>query len=380
VQSRILAVAESDAYLKWAAWTLDRLGPAGGSELAVLRSPISPSDRQIADALSGTSHRPDDVARTTLFRLRRRLRQDPPDILLLACTGPSILAVGAVSLPPRGPQRPVVVSGLPGVALPIRRRAIHARRDTDVFVAHSRLERDDYRAAFDAERLPVRVALATLPFLALSRSPSATAAGPVVFAAQPSVPPDREERVDVLRRLAALAPPAPVVKLRTEDAETATHDEPWPYPDLWRELISQGQVRGDELEFLTGPLEPVLATARCLVTVSSTAALEAIAGGVPVLLVDEYGVDDRLLNGMFAGSGLFGALDDKGVDAAGAPDAAWRADNYFHPSGEDDLVPHLTELGRGRGNVAAVPRRGASTAWTTVRRTIRLLTTRGGTS
>jgi len=377
---RVLAVAESDAYLKWAAWTLDRAGPEWHAELTVLRSPIAPSDRQVADALTGTTHRSDEVRRLDLLGLRRRLRQDPPDVLLLACTGPSILAIGAASLPGRGPRRPVVVSGLPGVGLPVHPRAIRARRDTDVFVAHSRRERDEYRRAFAAEALPVKVALATLPFLTTNHGPRANVEGPVVFAAQPSVPPNRDERIDLLRRLTALAPPAPVVKLRTEDTETATHDEPWPYPDLWRELVEGGTVTGDEVEFLTGPIEPLLARARCLVTVSSTAALEAIATGVPVLLVDHFGVDDRLLNGMFAGSGLFGPLDDKGVDAAGPPDAAWREDNYFHPPGEDDLASRLTARRPGRSSVRPVPRRGLATTWTAVRRTIRLLTTRGGGS
>jgi hypothetical protein len=377
---RVLAVAESDAYLKWAAWTLDRAGPAWHAELTLLRSPIAPSVRQVADALSGTTHRSDEVRRLDLLGLRRRLRQDPPDVLLLACTGPSILAIGAASLPSRGPRRPLVVSGLPGVGLPVHPRAIRARRDTDVFVAHSRRERDEYRRAFAAEDLPVQVALTTLPFLAAVRDARSTEVGPVVFAAQPSVPPRRDERIDLLRRLAALAPPAPVVKLRTEDTEAATHDEPWPYPDLWRELVAAGTVAADEVQFLTGPLEPLLARARCLVTVSSTAALEAIAAGVPVLLVDHFGVDDRLLNGMFAGSGLFGPLDDKGVDTAGAPDPAWREDNYFHPPGEDDLAAHLTARPPGRSSVGPVPRRGLATTWTAVRRTIRLLTTRGGGS
>jgi Putative glycosyltransferase (DUF6716) len=373
---RVLAVAESDAYLKWAAWTLHRARPAWDGTLSVLRSPIGPSARQVVDALSGTSYRPADVIGIDLIGLRRRLRHDPVDVLVLACTGPSILAIGAVSLPKRGPARPVVVSGLPGVALPIHRRAIRARRDTDLFVAHSIRERGDYQRAFGAERLPVRVALATLPFLTDGNDRGGSPDGPVVFAAQPSVPPERDERIDLLRRLAALSPPAPIVKLRAEDAEMATHNEPWPYPQLWRELVERHEVGGDELEFLSGPLEPVLDRARCLVTVSSTAALEAIARGVPVLIVDHLGVDERLLNGIFGGSGLFGALDDKGVGAAAPPDAAWREHNYLHGHERDDLLDQIADVARGTSSISAVPRRGLPTAWITTRRTIRLLTAR----
>jgi hypothetical protein len=379
---RVLAVAESDAYVKWAAWTLERLRPSWDGELTVLRSPIAPSDRQIADAVVGTQVDASGVGRTDLIALRRRLRRDRVDVLLLACTGPSILAIGAVALPERGPHRPVVVSGLPGVALPIHRRAIRARRDTDVFVAHSRRERAEYQAAFDAEQLPVRVALARLPFLASGHHPPGRQDGPVVFAAQPSVPPEREERLQLLRRLAALAPPPPIVKLRTQDSESATHNEPWPYPDLWTEIAGRHEVRGSEVEFLAGPLEPVLERARCLVTVSSTAALEAIARGVPVLLVDDLGLDERLLNGMFAGSDLFGPLDRNGVAAAGPPAEAWRDENYFHLAQHDDLVGQVRDATGERRtgtSVRRVRRRGLQAGWTTARRTIRLLTARRGT-
>jgi Putative glycosyltransferase (DUF6716) len=376
---RVLAVAESDAYLKWAAWTLQRARPAWEGELAVLRSPIAPSERQIGDAVAGTSRRPEDVTRTDLLSLRRSLRQHPVDVLLLACTGPTILAIGAVSLPKRGPERPLVVSGLPGVALPIHLRAIRARRDTDVFIAHSRRERDEYHRAFAAEGLPVQVALATLPFLADARDRARTPDGPVVFAAQPSVPPERAERIDMLRRLAALAPPPPIVKLRAENAEMATHNEQWPYPVLWRTLVEQHDVGGDEVEFLTGPLEPVLDRASCLVTVSSTAALEAVGCGLPVLVVDHLGVRDELLNEIFAGSGLFGPLDRKGIGAAGRPDPVWLEENYLHDPDQNDLEEHVAGLRADRTSLPPVPRRALPATWTMVRRTIRLVTTGGMT-
>ena len=46
-----------------------------------------------------------------------------------------------------------------------------------------------------------------------------------------------------------------------------------------------------------------------LVTVSSTAVLEAIASGVPALVIDEFGVAPKLINTVFDGSGLLGGAE-----------------------------------------------------------------------
>ena len=58
-----------------------------------------------------------------------------------------------------------------------------------------------------------------------------------------------------------------------------------------------------------GPMADHLARASALVTVSSTAVLEAVAEGVPSLVIDEFGVEPKLINTVFVGSGLFGGAD-----------------------------------------------------------------------
>ncbi|TDC97323.1 hypothetical protein E1292_37210, partial [Nonomuraea deserti] len=51
---RVLAVADSDSYLKWAACLLADLPAGSVTELAVVRTPIAPSPEQIAAAVSGS--------------------------------------------------------------------------------------------------------------------------------------------------------------------------------------------------------------------------------------------------------------------------------------------------------------------------------------
>ena len=331
----MLAVAESDAYLKWVTWLLDCVD--WDAQITVLATDIAPSDRQRATAIEGTRF-DGAVLDDTLWSLRRRIRRRPPDVLVLACTGPTVALL--TSLLPRRARASVVVSGIPGVGLPIRQRAVRARLGTDVFIAHSQRERDEWSAGFNAGSPsdPPTVALATLPFLA-GAAPSGGAersAGRVVFAPQPSVPADRDQRRLLLSRLVALGPPTPIVKLRRRGAEAVTHHEPHPYDELWEELVGEEAVPAGALEFVDGTLADSLVDASCLVTVSSTAALEAIDAGCPVVIIDDFGVNDALLNGVFAGSGITAPLLPASVATAGVPDAEWLQRNYFHDRGAND--------------------------------------------
>jgi hypothetical protein len=89
-------------------------------------------------------------------------------------------------------------------------------------------------------------------------------------------------------------------------------------------------------------------------------------------------VNEQLLNEMFNGSGLFGPLDLGGVEAAGPPEVSWCEENYFHPAEHNDLIEHVAGLRMNGTSMQRVRRRGLPAAWITVRRTVRLLTTRGG--
>ena len=343
---KLLAIAESDAYVKWAAWMLRSSPAAWDTDLCLVDSVVAPSPRQLDAALSGTAHQAATVTRHGLVGLRQRVVDQRPDAVLLAMTGPMVAAVTGVLATITG-GRPVLVSGLPGVGLPVRHRAVRARRGIDVFVAHSRREREEYAAGFRWIGAEVQIALATLPFL-VEAAVAAAAHGTgvqddatdrrAVFAAQPSVPATRSERLELLRRLATLGPPPPVVKLRQVGVERATHHEADPYGELLAELVASGDLAADALELSSRPLGDVLASASCLLTISSTAALEAIAAGVPVLIASDFGIGATQLNEVFAGSGLIGPITPATVAASGPPRPEWAVEHYFHPTDENDWV------------------------------------------
>lgn len=348
----MLAVADSDSNVKWAAATLDVVAASGSDvdgRLVVLDSPLRPTPAQVAAAVVGTGADragggPHVVTRRAL---RRVLAQGAVDVLLVACTGPAARVVIADAL--AAPWRPAVVTGMPGLAWPASSEAVRLRAGADAFVVHSPQEREAHAPLLGQWSPTTRAVLGHLPFLA--RADAAVPGSAVtdrsgrprlVFAAQALVPAERADRLRVLRALDAVAEAGVdvVLKLRGRAGDRQTHDERWPYDALVADLGLRLGARpgGGSLTVDHGPMAAHLRPGTLLVTVSSTAALEAMAAGVPVALIDDLGVGPELINEVFVGSGRFVALADLpcALDAAArdplaaAPDPAWAARTYLH--------------------------------------------------
>ena len=294
---RVLAVADSDSYLKWACATLDRLGPADESGLdrsaVIVKTPIAPTTSQIAAAVAGSS-----VVRPAVLPVRElaaHVRTHSPDVVLIAATGPVAEVVARAIVGATGKRRPALITGLPGMALPATPEGTGWRRWCDAFVVHSRLEVDAYREAFAGHGVAPEVPLAHLPFLEhMAASLGTEPVKRVVFAAQAKVPDNRPDRVALLDRLARLADDEfeVIVKLRARKGERQTHNEAFPYDELWDTEHGQLGYRSDALRFVDGPMAEWLQPGTALMTVSSTAAMESLALGLSTVIIDDFGVSD----------------------------------------------------------------------------------------
>jgi Putative glycosyltransferase (DUF6716) len=91
-------------------------------------------------------------------------------------------------------------------------------------------------------------------------------------------------------------------------------------------------------------MHDALRTARGLVTVSSTAALEAIAMDRPILIISDFGVSAEMINLVFERSGCVGTLDDLRSGRLFRPDPGWLEANYFHRAEENDWLDRLMQL------------------------------------
>lgn len=345
---RILALADSDSYVKWGAALIGSLPPQWERELLVVESTIVVSEAQLDAALAGSGIVA--AGRVAPADVVARVAERAPDVVLAATAGPiaRILMRMLATLEPR----PVLVAGLPGISIPPTRKALQYRRQADLVVLHSRREVREFTELAASTGGDHRFALATLPF-ADRRSASGT---DLVFAAQAIVPATREDRLEVARMLRDAARADPdrrvVVKVRAVPGEHQTHPERDAYPDL---LETLGDVPAN-LVVSAAPMGEALDTAEGLVTVSSTAAVEAIARGVPVIALDTFGVSRELINPVFVGSGLFGGAAAVIARECRHPDAGWLEDNYFHAAEDADWSAQVAALVAARRAGELAPR------------------------
>jgi len=161
--------------------------------------------------------------------------------------------------------------------------------------------------------------------------------------------------------------------VRAVGEEQQTHREQWPYPVLLADLAAQGRIVPSAVGLLGGSMDEALGSARALVTVSSTAGLEAMAVGLPTLIISDFGVSTDMINTVFDGSGCLGTLDDLRRDMINTPDPGWLEANYFHPEADNDWLGHLDDL-LVRRSAGGLPVRAPTDALPTrVRRRVRLL-------
>jgi hypothetical protein len=351
----VVGIVDTDSFAKWGAHLLAAAPEDWSLELLVVRTPRTASPAQLRSAFRGLDDRLAHLATEPPAPLEvdavvERLRLDPPDAVLVSVIGP-VAELLIEEVHRRVPRRPVLVTGLPGISFPAKWKGVFSRARADLFVLHSHREVRDYEALASENGVEPFFALATLPFAAApartaphgaARRSSARTPDSVVFAAQPSVPPTREERTRVVQWLAETARQHPewrvVVKTRAVAGEQQTHREAFPYADL---------VPADappNLVVATGPMATHLDRAVALVTISSTAVLEAVARGIPALTLTDFGISRPLINEVFVDSGLEGDAIDlvDGIFGRVRPD--WMRDNYFHQESDDDWVIRTDRL------------------------------------
>ena len=335
---RALALVDTDSYVKWGAALLAQLPDTWVREVAVVATPGAPSAGQLAAALAGSGF--EGAARVlTLDSIAERIGLEQTDVVIVAMRGPAASVVLRVLS--ALPDRPVFVSGLPGISIPATWKALFYRAQADLMVLHSKREIREFAVVAGKRGWTHRLALATLPFI--DRSPTAGGRD-IVFAVQSIVPPERPERERVLDILIETARRNPghrvVIKVRAVTGEQQTHDEEHSFPDL----LALRPSAPDNLVVMSGPMSAALDTALGLVTVSSTASIEAIARDVPLVVIDEFGVSDQLINPVFVGSGLFGDGEAVASLRFASPEAHWLDDNYFHAPEDVDWMRALDEL------------------------------------
>ncbi|MET9432780.1 DUF6716 putative glycosyltransferase [Streptomyces sp. NPDC006551] len=324
---RVAVLADSDTRWKWGALTARRITAEAVEPTGfLLRGRATPTARQLIETGVSTTP-PREVTGAEFLRAVRdaAARDEGYDVVVLALVGGTVRAVlhglAELSLP----RRPVIVTGYVGVVYEKLADGLLLRHGADVVLANSRHDAERFRAVYEGVGADASsVVEAALPFL--GGAPYAPEAGrdTLVFAAQPSVPATRAERTYLLRRLVGHARTHPerevLLKLRSKPGEHTTHLEELPYQRLVRELAVPPNFR-----LVYGHMGDVLDRTDLLVTVSSTAALEALHRRIPTAILTDLGVREVLGNHHFIGSGLLTSFDRLDADVRPVPDEEWLA-------------------------------------------------------
>ncbi|NGO80464.1 hypothetical protein G6045_33125 [Streptomyces sp. YC504] len=329
---RVAVLADSDTRWKWGALTAQRIVATGeGNETDIrldgylLRGRATPTARQ----LSEVGVRADVLREVTgveflgeMERARERY-----DVVVLALVGGAVQAMlhGLANAWAGRPERPVVVTGYVGVVYEKLADGLLLRHGADVVLANSRQDAERFRAVYEGVGADAgAVTECALPFLGGAPHTAPNDPYTVCFAAQPSVPESRADRTYLLKRMiqhAKLHPEREVlIKLRSKPGEHTTHIEELPYQKL-----AQRHELPANFRLVYGHMGEVLDRTDLLVTVSSTAALEALHRRIPTAVLTDLGVREALGNHHFTGSGCLASWTELDEGYVPVPDERWLA-------------------------------------------------------
>ncbi|WP_030746844.1 DUF6716 putative glycosyltransferase [Streptomyces sp. NRRL S-31] len=322
---RVAVLADSDTRWKWGALTAQRLTPAAAEvrlDGYLLRGRATPTARQLGEV----GVRADSLREVTGVEFLRAMTEEPYDVLVIALVGGGVQAMlhGLRAAWGSG-RRPVVVTGYVGVVYEKLADGLLLRHGADLVLANSRHDADRFRAVYEGVGADASsVTEVALPFLGGTPYTGGHDPYTVVFAAQPSVPDNRRDRTYLLNRLIEHARRHPerevLLKLRSKPGEHTTHIEELPFQKL-----VQGKDLPANFRLVYGHMGDVLDRTDLLVTVSSTAALEALHRRIPTAVLTDLGVREVLGNHHFTGSGCLASWDQLDAGHRPVPDEEWVA-------------------------------------------------------
>lgn len=319
---RVVVVAGFDSQLKWSAGICHELERRGAVvEVLAPRGRTGLSPHQLRDVGLPSVR---TVAWDGIVDAAAEA-----DVVVCALLGPQVRSL-LVGLDQRDLRPgPVVVAGWVGLILERITAGYLDRCAADVLAVNAQHELEHFRLA--ARRLTIpddNLVLTGLPFLSSRPDPQRT--GPirtVLFADQPTIPSGPGDRLHLYRRLVEHARRHPerqvLLKPRHrlgEDTIHRMHHHP--------EQLLAREVLPPNFRVVYDPIPTLLPRTDLLLTVSSTACLEAIDAGCRVAFVLDLGVHERLGNHVFLESGLLRTFDQVDEDDLGVPSPAW-VDSYF---------------------------------------------------
>lgn len=341
-----MLVAAYDSQLKWATCLAREFAARGWQYSLVVPSDVRHS--LSADQLAAFGD--DAVQYVPWSALLRRART--VDCVVLAVQG-TLVARFTDELEllrretPDG-RDPVVVTGWVGIIIEKLVAGYLDRAGSDVIAVNSADNLREFTLAGSRLGIPPdNLLLSGLPLLPARPGPAA--GGPirtVVFADQPTVPGSRWDRAYLYHRLVEYARAHPGRQVLLKPRHRPTEGTFHVMQDHPETLVAKLGSAPPNFAITYEPVTSLLARCDLLLTVSSTAGLEAIGQGVRTAFIADLGVHEKHGNHVLVPSGLLATFDDLVADRVPTASPAW-LDDVFVGGGVPParrIVDRVTEL------------------------------------
>lgn len=332
----LLVVAAYDSQLKWAVG-LAREFPSDDWSWTV----AAPADYRTAlsaDQIQAIGcPPPESLSWTDLLAAARQA-----DCVVLALQGQLVERItDELALLRRTDPRdrePVIVTGWVGIVIEKLVAGYLDRAGSDLVAVNSADNLREFEHAAALLGLPLDNLLLTgLPLL--PARPQPLQEGPlrtVVFADQPTIPTQRWDRAYLYQRLIDYAKAHPerrvLLKPRHRPWESTFHRMDH-HPE---QVLAELPTAPPNFAVTYDPITELLPVTDLLLTVSSTAGLEAVGAGVRTAFIGDLGVHEKHGNQVLLNSGLITTFDELVADRLPVAEPSWLADVFV---AVDDLTP-----------------------------------------
>ena len=242
------------------------------------------------------------------------------------------------------PKRPLLVSAYPGILFRHQLEGMLDRAGVDLLCLNSQSDFETYTKGCRGLCLDSGNAVVTgLPILwDLYPRTEAPQLGSLLFFEQPSVPSNPLQRRYLCRQLEILARSWPertvIFKPRISGLERTLHRHHGEMARRIRELSR----RTPNLTVSLKPAAHLLKSCSCAITISSTAALEAMAMGISTRIVTDLGLNETLGNHYFSTSGALAEFESICADPFSIRhDSAWLELNGWQADGKNRFLTAL---------------------------------------
>lgn len=256
-------------------------------------------------------------------------------------------------------KRPIFFGGYCGIVYENFALGLLARQPLDVFFVNSRHDYDLFQRLLEEFGVPdsSNIYLTGLPLLDLSFNCAVpTESGEIkslLFAGQPTVPDSLTERACIVHFLVEYCEKYPertiYLKPRHKPNQDSVHKTLFHYQRILESIEKKRSLPPNLILTYDSILELLERVDLCL-TVSSTAAFEAVNKGVPVGFLIDFGIREDYGTTYFVGSGCAVNLNDIMAGKTITPNLAWWRERYLSDgnntqrlfSAVDELVDKIT--------------------------------------